>query len=53
MSEISLRRYFRAIYFVTRGPLLSGERLKMALRLALGRLDYLRDEYVASHPPAK
>jgi arabinofuranosyltransferase len=49
--ELSLRRYWSAIYFVTRGPLFSWERVHMALDLALGRLDHLRDKYVADHPP--
>jgi arabinofuranosyltransferase len=52
LAETSLRAYWDAIHLVTRGPLFSTARVKTAVRLAFGRLDSMRDDYIAHHPPA-
>jgi arabinofuranosyltransferase len=51
LVDPSLRPYWNAIAFVTRGPLWSAPRMRMAVALALGRLDYRRDDYLKLHPP--
>ena len=48
IEEPALKDYYQKLTFITRGPLLSWDRLRTALAFNLGRYEHLKDNYVAS-----